>query len=94
MNRMVMTLAKWMAKKAVKAKWKAQGRKEKIGELSKAANVYFSEHEAELIQEAWEHPVAQAQMRVEFRKGRWVKSIDVGQLFEDYLKEYPEDRGH
>ena len=31
-------------------------------------------------------------MIVEFRKGRWVKSIDVGKLLEDYLEEYPEDR--
>jgi len=92
MNRYVMTLARWLASKAVKAQWKAQGRKPKIGEATK---VYFTEHEKELIKQAWEHPVEQrpkGQMIVEFRNGRWVKSIDVGKLFEDYLEEYPEDR--
>jgi hypothetical protein len=97
MNRYVVTLARWIAKKAVKAQWKAQGSKEKIGELSKATDLYFTEHEKELIKQAWEHPIAieqrpKGQMIVEFRKRRWVKSIDVGKLFEDYLEEYPEDR--
>jgi hypothetical protein len=96
-NRMVITLARWMAKKAVKAEWKAKGHKEKIGEIGRATKLYFTEHEKELIKQAWEHPVAneqrpKGQMIVEFRNGRWVKSIDVGKLFEDYLKEYPEDR--
>lgn len=50
--------------------------------------MYFSEHEKELIKQAYEHPVA----IVEFRNGRWVRSIDVGKLFDDYLEEYPEDR--
>ena len=31
-------------------------------------------------------------MIVEFRNGRWVRSIDLGELLEDYLEEYPEDR--
>jgi hypothetical protein len=87
MQRYVVTLARWIAK--------AQGRKPKIGEISKATNVYFTEHEKELIKQAYEHPVAlrpKGRMIVEFRKGRWVKSIDVGKLFEDYLEEYPEDR--
>ena len=87
MKRMVVTLARWIAK--------AQGRKPKIGEIDKATKVHFTEHEKELIKQAWEHPIEQrpkGQMIVEFRKGRWVKSIDVGKLFEDYLEEYPEDR--
>jgi len=105
MNRMVMTLARWLASKTVKAQLKAQGRKEKIGELSKAANVYFTEHEKELIKQAWEHPIAieyrhkdqmgRKTMITEFRKGRWVKSMspeDLQKIFEDYLEEYPEDR--
>jgi hypothetical protein len=60
----------------------------------KRTNLY-TEHEKELIKQAWEHPIEQrpkGRMIVEFRKGRWVKSIDVGKLFEDYLEEYPEDR--
>ena len=57
MQRYVMTLARWIASKTVKAQWKAQGRKPKIGEISKATNVYFTEHEKELIKQAWEHPV-------------------------------------
>ena len=55
----------------------------------------FTEHEKELIKQAYEHPIAlrtKGRMIVEFRKGRWVKSIDVGKLLEDYLEEYPEDR--
>jgi len=92
MQRYAMTLARWLASKAIKAQWKAQGRKPKI---SKATKVYFTEYEKELIKQAWEHPVEQrpkGRMIVEFRNGRWVKSIDLGKLFEDYLEEYPEDR--
>jgi hypothetical protein len=100
MNRMVVTLARWMASKTVKAEWKAKGRKPKIGEISKATKVYFTEHEKELIKQAWEHPIAieyrhKGRMITEFRKGRWVKSIspeDLQKIFEDYLEEYPEDR--
>ena len=100
MKRYVMTLARWIANKTVKAKWKAQGRKPKIGEIDKATKVNFTEHEKELIKEAWEHPIAieyrhKGRMITEFRKGRWVKSIspeDLQKIFEDYLEEYPEDR--
>ena len=56
----------------------------------------FTEHEKELIKQAYEHPIAlrpKGRMIVEFRKGRWVKSIDVGKLLEDYLEEYPEGQG-
>jgi hypothetical protein len=75
----------------------AEHREKAAGEIGRATKLYFTEHEKELIKQAWEHPVAneqrpKGQMIVEFRNGRWVKSIDVGKLFEDYLKEYPEDR--
>ena len=49
--------------------------KPKIGEISKATKVYFTEHEKELIKQAWEHPIAvrhKVRMITEFRKGRWV----------------------
>jgi hypothetical protein len=107
MNRYVVTLAKWLANKSVKAQWKAQGRNPKIGEISRATNVYFTEHEKELIREAWEHPVAieyrhkermrlarKAVIREIREKGRRVNSIapeDLQKLLEAYLKEYPED---
>ena len=100
MQRYVMTLARWIASKAVRAEWQTMGRQPKIGEVAKATNVYFMEHRKELLKEAWEHPVAleyrhKGRMITEFRKDRWVKSIspeDLQKLFEDYLEEYPEDR--
>jgi hypothetical protein len=107
MQRYVMTLARWLASKAIKAQWKSQGREPGIGEISKATNVYFTEHEKELIKQAWEHPVAieyrhKEGMRVarkamiaEIRKGRRINSIspeDLQKLLEAYLEEYPEDR--
>ena len=42
MNRYVVTLARWIAKKTVKAQWKARGRKPKIGEIDEATKVYFT----------------------------------------------------
>jgi hypothetical protein len=57
----VMTLARWLARKAVKAEWKSMGRNPQYAEASElaaATNVYFMEHGKELIKEAWEHPVA------------------------------------
>jgi hypothetical protein len=82
MQRIVITLARWLANRTVKAEWKAQGRKPKIGEISKATNLYFTEHQKELIREAWEHPIvmnyrqqdrirlARKAMISEIRKGR------------------------
>ena len=58
MNRYVVTLARWIASRTVKAQWKAQGRKPKIGEIDEATTVYFIEHAGDLIGEAWEHPAA------------------------------------
>jgi hypothetical protein len=57
----VMTLARWLARKAVKAEWKASGRNPQYAEASEiaaASNVYFMEHRNELLEEAREHPVA------------------------------------
>jgi hypothetical protein len=102
-----MTLARWIASKSIRAQWKASGRKPGITEIAKATNVYFLEHEKELIKEAWEHPVAlvyrrkdrmklakKAVIREIREKGRRVNSIapeDLQKLLEAYLKEYPED---
>jgi hypothetical protein len=52
----VMTLARWMASKAVKAEGKAMGRKPRDIDASEIA-AYFTEHMEELIREAWDHPV-------------------------------------
>jgi hypothetical protein len=57
----VMTLARWIASKAVRAEWKAGGRRPEYaepGEIAKATNVYFIEHREELLNEARAHPVA------------------------------------
>jgi len=58
----VMTLARWMARKAVKSQWRAVGRRPEFAEateLAAATNAHFVLHRNELIKEAWEHPVAQ-----------------------------------
>jgi hypothetical protein len=55
------TLAKWLARKAVKAEWKSMGRNPlhaEPSEIATATNVYFMEHWKELLNEAKEHPVA------------------------------------
>jgi hypothetical protein len=88
----VMTLARWIASKAVKAEWKSSGRKPEHMEPSEFA-AYFMEHREELIREARNHPVAQQyrhreQMRLarkaviaEIReKGRRVNSIAPDEL--------------
>jgi hypothetical protein len=59
--REVMILARWLARKAVKAEWKAQGRKVQYidaSEITEASNVYLVLHRNELMKEAWEHPYA------------------------------------
>jgi hypothetical protein len=105
MQRYVMTLARWLASKAIRAQWKASGRKPEAREIAKTTNVYFMEHRKELIEEAWEHPVAkeyrhQEGMRLarkaviaEIRdKGRKVNSIEPSELkklVEAYLNEHP-----
>jgi hypothetical protein len=107
MNRIVITLARWIASKAVKAEWKSQGRKPKIGEIDKATTVYFAEHQNELLSEAWEHPGAKEWRQKERmklarkaviaeirdRRGR-VNSIDPAELrklIDAYLKDHPEE---
>ena len=106
----VMTLARWLARKAVKAEWKAMGRKlqyEEAREIAAASNVYFMEHRNELLEEAWEHPVAKEyrhkeRMRLarkaviaEIReRGGKVKSIEpseIRKLVKAYLDEHPEE---
>jgi hypothetical protein len=55
----MVTLAKWMARKAIKTELKAQGlRPEYIEarEIAAAANVYFAAYREELIEEARNHP--------------------------------------
>ena len=57
----VMILARWLARKAIKARWKAMGRRPEYAEASEivaASNVYFIEHREELLNEARAHPVA------------------------------------
>jgi hypothetical protein len=63
-----MTLARWLAQKAVKAEWKAQGRKVQYidaKDLIEAGNVYLVTH-PELMKEAWEHPYTK-QLRLQQR---------------------------
>ncbi len=106
----VMTLARWLARKAVKAEWKTSGRNPQYAEASEiaaASNVYFMEHRNELLEEAWEHPVAKEyrhkeRMRLarkaviaEIReRGGRVNSIapeEVRKLIGAYLEEHPEE---
>jgi len=100
----VMTLARWLGRKALKAEWKSQGRNPQYADASDIA-AYFFNHREELLKEAWEHPVAQEYRRKERMKlakkaviaeikdkGRRVRSIDpieLNRLIEAYLKEHP-----
>ena len=57
----LLSLARWLARKAVKAEWKAEGRKVQYieaKEITAAANAYLALRKSELMKEAWEHPVA------------------------------------
>jgi hypothetical protein len=90
-DKMICALVRWLARKAVKAEWKAMGRRPQYAEASEiadATNVYFIEHRKELLNEARAHPVTiqfrqQERMRLarkaviaEIRdKGRRVNSI-------------------
>ncbi len=51
----VITLARWLARKAVKAEWRAMHRRPEYPEPSDI-NAYFAVHREELIAEAGEHP--------------------------------------
>lgn len=104
---MIQTLARWLARKAVKAEWKAKGRNIRYAEIGAATNAYFLEHRNELLRAAWEHPVViqhrqQERMRLarkaviaEIReKGRTVRSIEPAELkklIDAYLEEHPEE---
>jgi hypothetical protein len=55
----LITIARYLAKRAVKAEWRAQGRKVQYiqaREITKASNIYLLRHKAELLREAWKHP--------------------------------------
>jgi hypothetical protein len=94
--RVVLIMARWLARKAVRAEWKAMGRQLQYAdasELAAASNVYFIEHREELLKEARNHPVAQHyrhQERMKFarkaviaeirEKGRKVNSIAPAEL--------------
>ena len=54
MNPNVVTLARWLARNAVKAIWQAKGRR--LEEVGEAATAYFAEHREALIEEAKAHP--------------------------------------
>src|SRR6266849_7085292 len=95
----LIALARWLARKAVVAEWKAR--------IAEATKVYLMEHRNELIKEAWEHPVAQEyrhqeRMRLarkaviaEIReRGGKVNSIapeELRKLVKAYLEEHPWD---
>jgi hypothetical protein len=107
MNRMLITLARWLASKSVKAQWKAQGRKPKIGEIDDATRVYYVEHENELLSEAWEHPAAKewrqkermklarkaviAEIRDRRGKVSSIEPAELRRLIDAYLKDHPEE---
>jgi hypothetical protein len=60
-DRMICALVRWLASKAIKAEWKAMGRRPEyaeVSEIAEATNVYFIEHRKELLNEARAHPVA------------------------------------
>jgi hypothetical protein len=85
-DKMICALVRWLARKAVKAEWKAMGRKPEYADAA-ATNVYFMEHREELVREARAHPVA-----LNREKGRRVNSIapeELNRLIESYVKEHP-----
>jgi NAD(P)-dependent dehydrogenase (short-subunit alcohol dehydrogenase family) len=102
----LMTLARWLAHKAVKSEWRAQGRKVQYihpGEITKETNLYLALHKARLMREAWEHPISvryrqQDRMRLARRaviaeireNGRRVSSIAPDELHK-LIGKYLED---
>jgi hypothetical protein len=99
----VMTLARWLGRKALKAEWKSQGRNPQYADASDVA-AYLFNHREELLKEAWDHPVAQEYRRKERMKlarkaviaevrdrGGKVKSIapdELEKLIQRYLKDH------
>jgi hypothetical protein len=107
----LITIARYLAKRAVKTEWKAQGRKVQYieaREITKASDLYLLRHKAELIKEAWKHPVVvrhrqQQRQRLAQRvvieairqKGQRVNSIapeELQKLIEAYVEDHPELR--
>jgi hypothetical protein len=57
----VLTLARWLARKAVTTEWRAQGRKVQYinaSEITAATELDLMAHRNKLLREAWEHPAA------------------------------------
>jgi hypothetical protein len=57
----LIVLARYLAKRAVKAEWRAQGRKVQyinVSEITAASNLYLLTHRTELMKQAWEHPAS------------------------------------
>jgi hypothetical protein len=55
----LLAVARWLAHKAVREKWEAEGRKVQYipaSEVTAAARAYLALRKKELMQEAWEHP--------------------------------------
>jgi hypothetical protein len=109
--RALITIARYLAKQAVKAEWRAQGRKVQYieaREITKASNIYLLRHNAELMKQAWAHPVViryrqQQGQRLAQRavisairqKGQRVSSIapkELQKLIADYIEDHPELR--
>jgi len=92
----LLTLARWLAEKAVKTEWRAQGRTVKyieVRELRKASKALMALRRNKLMKEAWEHPytkqlrkqqrmsLARKAVIAEIRdKGRKVNSIAPDEL--------------
>jgi hypothetical protein len=103
----LITIARYLAKRAVKAEWKAEGRKVQYiqaREITAASNQYLREHKAELLREAWKHPVVhkerqrlaqRAVIEAIRKKGQRVNSIapeELQRIIADYVDEHPELR--
>ena len=52
----VVTLARWLARKAYKEEFRAMGRRPEYEEIGEATNAYFAERRKELSAEARNHP--------------------------------------
>jgi hypothetical protein len=56
MNPNVMTLARWLARNAVKLELRAKGRRPEYEDIGDAVRAYFAEHREALIEAAKAHP--------------------------------------
>ena len=105
MKRYVVTLARWLASKAVKAERKATGRKVEFSEVADATAAYFREHQQQLLEEAWDHPVAKeyrhrermklarkaiiAEIRERGGKVSSIEPAEIRRLVAAYMEEHP-----